>query len=82
MALPLHYHLKPSIRLVVKGSAMVRHAPTSMRLDPIIKEALARAAADDDRSVSTLVERILKAWLVEKGYLGKGVTPKADGKSD
>jgi hypothetical protein len=50
---------------------MANHPPTSMRLDPQIKEALARAARDDDRSVSSLVERVLKAWLTERGYLPK-----------
>lgn len=50
---------------------MANHPPTSMRLDPQIKEALARAAKDDDRSVSSLVERVLKAWLTERGYLPK-----------
>lgn len=48
---------------------MASHPPTSMRLDPQIKDALARAAKDDDRSVSSLVERVLKAWLIERGYL-------------
>lgn len=48
---------------------MVRHAPTSLRLDPEIKEALARAAKDDDRSASSLIARILKQWLTDKGYL-------------
>lgn len=48
---------------------MANHPPTSMRLDPQIKEALSRAAKADDRSVSSLVERILKAWLMERGYL-------------
>ena len=48
---------------------MVRSAPTSMRLDPDIKLALERAAQADDRSVSSLVERILKAWLIENRFL-------------
>ena len=52
---------------------MVRNVPTSMRLDPDVKAALEKAAADDDRSVSSLVERILKEWLRERGYLPKGV---------
>lgn len=50
---------------------MVRSAPTSIRLDPDVKAALGRAARDDDRSVSSLVERVLKAWLNERGYLPK-----------
>lgn len=50
---------------------MVRNLPTSMRLDPEVKEALEKAATADDRSVSSLVERILKEWLRERGYLPK-----------
>ena len=54
---------------------MANHPPTSMRIDPQIKEALARAAKDDDRSVSSLVERVLKAWLTKHGHLK---TPSTD----
>lgn len=55
---------------------MVRNIPTSMRLDPDVKAALERAAAADDRSVSSLVERILKEWLRDKGHLPRA---NADG---
>lgn len=48
---------------------MARTNPLGVRVEPEIKEALERAAKDDDRSTSSLVERILKQWLVEKGYL-------------
>lgn len=44
-------------------------APTSMRLGVDVKEALARLAADDQRSVTQSVDRILRAVLVERGYL-------------
>ncbi|GEO80970.1 hypothetical protein [Pararhodospirillum oryzae] len=58
---------------------MVRTAPLGFRVEPEVKDALTRAAADDDRSVSSLVERILKAWLQDRGYLPE---PGADtGKS-
>ena len=40
-----------------------------MRLSPDVKEALERAAKADDRSVSNLVERILRGWLEERGFL-------------
>jgi hypothetical protein len=50
---------------------MVRTAPLGFRVEPDLKAALERAAKDDDRSVSSLVERILKGWLVERGYLPK-----------
>lgn len=50
---------------------MAKTHPIGFRVEPEIKEALERAAKDDDRSVSSLVERILKIWLTEKGYLPK-----------
>lgn len=50
---------------------MARPLPTSIRLAPEIKQALERAAADDGRSVSNLMDRILRAWLTEHGYLPK-----------
>ncbi|MFN4088703.1 MAG: hypothetical protein ACK4QW_06610 [Alphaproteobacteria bacterium] len=49
-----------------RDDAMVGSA---VRVEPAIKKALERAAKADDRSVSSLVERILKAWLVENGHL-------------
>jgi hypothetical protein len=48
---------------------MVRDAPLGFRVEAEVKAALERAATDDDRSVSSLVERILKGWLLERGYL-------------
>jgi len=48
---------------------MAKSAPLGLRIEPEVKAALERAAKDDDRSVSGLVERIVKAWLVDKGYL-------------
>ena len=43
--------------------------PTSMRLSPEVKAALAQAAADDERSVTQTVERFLREALVARGYL-------------
>ncbi|MET4701927.1 hypothetical protein ABIE65_004976 [Constrictibacter sp. MBR-5] len=54
---------------ITEGSAMARTAPTSMRLDPEVKAALERAAKDDMRSVSSLVEKILVEWLRANGHL-------------
>ncbi|HWX49670.1 MAG TPA: ribbon-helix-helix protein, CopG family [Roseomonas sp.] len=48
---------------------MAKTEALSFRIPPDMKAALEQAAKDDDRSVSSLVERILKAWLREKGYL-------------
>jgi hypothetical protein len=55
--------------LTAKSGATRATTPTSMRLDPDVKAALGRAAEDDDRSVSSLIQRVLKAWLAEHGYL-------------
>lgn len=54
---------------------MARTVPTSMRLAPDIKAALERAAVADDRSVSSMVERILRAWLIEKGHIAATAPP-------
>ena len=51
--------------------------PTSMRLSADVKDALAQAADADGRSVSSLTERILRAWLSERGYLAKPEGTKA-----
>lgn len=34
-----------------------------------LREALKRAASDDQRSTSVLIERILIEWLAARGYL-------------
>jgi hypothetical protein len=60
------------------GEGMARTNPLGVRVEPEIKEALERAAADDDRSVSSLVERFLREALIARGYLPKpGTAPKA-----
>jgi hypothetical protein len=48
-----------------------RPNPTSIRLDPKIKKALDKAAADDSRSLNNMIEKILTDWLRERGYLPK-----------
>ena len=42
---------------------------TSVRLPDDVKAALASAAADDTRSQSSMIEKILTDWLKAKGYL-------------
>ena len=44
----------------------------SVRIARTTKEALERAAADDDRSVASLIDRIVREWLKERGYLPSG----------
>jgi hypothetical protein len=46
-----------------------RTAGLSLRIDPKVKEALDKAAAEDRRSVASLVEKIAAEWLKSQGYL-------------
>ncbi len=46
-----------------------------IRVMPEIKAALEKAAADDDRTVSAMAERILRQWLQAKGYLPEERSP-------
>ena len=48
---------------------MAKDAVLSFRIMEDTKAAITKAAAVEDRSVSYLVERILRAWLIEKGHL-------------
>ncbi|WP_292501017.1 hypothetical protein [Mesorhizobium sp.] len=51
---------------------MVKTHPLGFRVEQELKEALERAAKDDLRSVSSMVEKILTMYLRDKGYLPKG----------
>jgi len=51
-----------------------------MRLDPDIKAALARAAVTDGRSLSNMLDRILRLWLTEHGHMRAAPVPKAAGR--
>jgi hypothetical protein len=46
-----------------------RTTPLGVRVTPELRDALARAAADDDRSIASFVEHALRQALVERGYL-------------
>jgi hypothetical protein len=43
--------------------------PLGVRISPETKDALAKAAKDDMRSMASLIEKILVDWLRERGYL-------------
>ena len=47
---------------------MSKTTPIGVRLSQRTKDALARAAKDDLRSMASLVEKILSDWLKEHGY--------------
>jgi hypothetical protein len=43
----------------------------SHRMESDVRRALEKAAKDDGRTVSALLERIAAEWLKSKGYLKK-----------
>jgi hypothetical protein len=47
-------------------------AQVNLRLQPSLKEAAEKAAADDQRSLTSLIEKLLVAHLKKAGYLLKG----------
>jgi hypothetical protein len=51
-------------------------ASTSVRFSPAVREALKRAAADDARSVNSLLELIAREWLAQRGYLKPPPPPR------
>lgn len=57
--------------LLMSLCEMAKEAALSFRIPVDMKDALERAAKADDRSVSSLVERIVRQWLVEKGFLAQ-----------
>lgn len=44
-------------------------AQVNLRLQPSLKEAAERAAADDQRSLTSLIEKLLVDHLRARGYL-------------
>ena len=44
-------------------------AQVNLRLPPSLKAAADRAAADDRRSLTSLIEKLLADYLRERGYL-------------
>lgn len=46
-----------------------KSVPISFRLPPEVKEALEKAAKEDVRSVSSLMEKVVTQWLRQHGYL-------------
>jgi hypothetical protein len=46
-------------------------ATLNLRIDPALKQAADKAAADDRRSLTSLIEKLLADYLRERGYLPK-----------
>jgi hypothetical protein len=51
-------------------------AQFSMRIDPELKEAAERAAADDRRSLSSLIEKLLTDYCRDQGLLSAERPPR------
>jgi hypothetical protein len=51
---------------------MPRDATVGLRVDPKVKAAAEKAAADDRRSLSSLIEKALVDYLVRHKYLKPG----------
>lgn len=51
---------------------MTKSAALSIRISEDLKAAIEKAAKDDERSIAFFVEKALRAYLTEKGYLPNG----------
>jgi hypothetical protein len=50
-------------------SKVIKPIPTSVRFDPPVKAAIEKAAKDDARSESSLIQKVMSEWLRERKYL-------------
>lgn len=48
-----------------------KSAQLNIRIKPEMKAAADRAAADDQRSLTSLIEKLLSDYLKQRGYLPK-----------
>jgi hypothetical protein len=49
----------------------LKTAQVNLRIDPQLKAAADKAAADDHRSLTSLIEKLLSDYLKRRGYLRK-----------
>jgi hypothetical protein len=49
--------------------AETKEAQVNLRIRPSLKEAAEKAANDDNRSLTSLVEKLLLDYLKKRGYL-------------
>jgi hypothetical protein len=52
----------------------LKTAQVNLRISPELKEAAERAAADDARTLTSLVEKLLGDYVRERGYLDRPST--------
>ena len=60
-----------SIQMVYNMHGMIQRKSTqfTMRIDPRLKAAAEKAAADDRRSLAGLIEKLLEEYCRERGFL-------------
>jgi hypothetical protein len=58
-----------AVNIVEHYPTMTRTASIGIRVDPTVKAAAEKAAADDHRTVASLIEKLLVEHLVKGGYL-------------
>jgi hypothetical protein len=56
---------KKIARVGKAGSGVI----TSVRFDTRVRAAIDKAAKEDKRPTSTLIQMVMEEWLKEKGYL-------------
>ncbi len=47
----------------------LKTATLNLRISPQLKAAAEKAAADDHRSLTSLIEKLLSEWLRGRGYM-------------
>lgn len=52
-------------------SRETKDAQVNLRLRPSLKAAAEKAASDDHRSLTSLIEKLLSDYLMKRGYLPK-----------
>jgi hypothetical protein len=50
-------------------NSRVKVATLSLRINPALKAAAEKAAADDHRSLTSLIEKLLSEYLQKHGYM-------------
>ena len=63
------YMIEPMSNVKLPSTQRNKTAQVNLRLRPELKSAAETAAADDQRSLTSLVEKLLTDFLRKKGYL-------------
>ena len=69
MKLSLHCAGQAVNTFSIQMSEETKSATVQLRIKPSLKKAAEKAASDDSRSLTSLVEKLLSDHLKRKGYL-------------